>query len=538
MSIRFKIKYAFPVLIFLSLAAHSQQLGLPLNRGIYLKLERSLSGSDEAFHTGFKPILEQHIPQENLDHVFKDTNTFYYDFTYFVCKRNLFVIDKPNLYATIDPLFNFEIGRDLHDTLSRNYTKNTRGFIVRANIGKKVSFMSSFYENQGFFPQYIIDYATERSEYLYTGSSYVHNVGFGMIPGQGRAKPFKEWGYDYAMASGYVSFSPRKELNIQFGHDKNFVGDGYRSLLLSDNAFNYPFLKLTTTWLKGRVQYTNLFNSLQSMYRLRESTSPEATFERKAGSFRYLSINVTKKLQLGLFEGVIWKRMDSLTGTTPVDYSMFMPVIFVNTLSYKLNEENNVLVGANIKYRPLDKLTLYGQVVLDQLEDGKHGFQVGARYLDAFGIDHLHLQAEYNSVAPYTYSHQTPLQNYSHFGQPLAHPMGSGFNEIVAIANYQRKRFFGELKVNYSTYDDYGDVEYGKDIFLADNDVIIAVAPEKANLSYQDLRIGYFINPKTNMNINIGVLNRILTQNSAEPHNTTYLYVGFRTSLTNNYYDF
>ena len=40
-----------------------------------------------------------------------------------------------------------------------------------------------------------------------------------------------------------VSYTPNKVLNIQFGHGKNFIGDGYRSLFLSDVSSPYPFLK-------------------------------------------------------------------------------------------------------------------------------------------------------------------------------------------------------------------------------------------------------------------------------------------------------
>jgi len=34
----------------------------------------------------------------------------------------------------------------------------------------------------------------------------------------------------------------------------------------------------------------------------------------------------------------------------------------------------------------------------------KVGAQAGLKYINAFGLDHLDLQAEYNSIRPYTYS--------------------------------------------------------------------------------------------------------------------------------------
>ena len=44
---------------------------------------------------------------------------------------------------------------------------------------------------------------------------------------------------------------------------KTFYKDGYRSLLLSDNSFNYPFLRLQSNF--GKFQYTNLYCEFQDM---------------------------------------------------------------------------------------------------------------------------------------------------------------------------------------------------------------------------------------------------------------------------------
>ena len=44
------------------------------------------------------------------------------------------------------------------------------------------------------------------------------------------------------------------------------------------------------------------------------------------------------------------------------------------------------------------------------------------------------------------YSHHKPLQSYTHYGQPLAHPLGSSFYENISIVRYRYKRFYTELK--------------------------------------------------------------------------------------------
>src|SRR5690606_39471734 len=56
-----------------------------------------------------------------------------------------------------------------------------------------------------------------------------------VVPGSGRVKEFKGNAYDYSMASGYVGVKATEWLSFNFGHGKQFIGHGRRSLLLSDN---------------------------------------------------------------------------------------------------------------------------------------------------------------------------------------------------------------------------------------------------------------------------------------------------------------
>src|SRR5690606_29930958 len=58
-------------------------------------------------------------------------------------------------------------------------------------------------------------------------------------------------GYGYSnndasiFSQGNITFTPDEVFAIQAGYGKHFIGDGYRSLLLSDFANSYPYLKLT-----------------------------------------------------------------------------------------------------------------------------------------------------------------------------------------------------------------------------------------------------------------------------------------------------
>lgn len=494
-------------------------------------------GQDSTLNFNFKPYIH------TSTHQVKDTSKSL--LVRKLWKESLLLVNDTahKFYLTIDPLFNFEGGVDLADTAGEKLYKNTRGFLVRGDINKKFAFESSFYETQSNFVQYIDDYIAG------TGSV---NFGTAIVPGQGRPKVFNTNGYDYAMASGYISYTPSKIINVQLGHGKHFIGDGYRSLLLSDNAFNYPYARITTTY--KNFQYTNLYTSFMNMSDggVKTPLNIERIFQKKVGSFQMLSANLFKRLTLGVFQGMIWEASDS-TNRQHVNFNTFDPVIGVNSVVYGLHNKNNILLGATFKFKIIHSISVYGQYMLDDIASGdiksevrkKYGYQIGFKYFDVFRIKNLHVQAEYNSVRPYAYATDAPAQSYTHFGQALAHPLGANFNEMVGFINYRFRRFFVELKVNYAVKGvDSSASNFGGNIFRSDNNFsafpnsanVITTQGFKTTTLYQDFHVGLLVNPATNFNVFLGVSNRIFVTDKTT--NTRFIYFGIRTSLSNFYYDF
>ena len=188
-----------------------------------------------------------------------------------------------------------------------------------------------------------------------------------VIPGQGRGRIYNENGFDYARSSGFVSINASKNFILQFGHGKHFIGDGYRSLLLSDNSFNYPFLRLQSSF--GKFQYTNLYCELQDMknYLSFENNYDYMGYAKKYMSAHYLSVNVTPKLSLGLYESVVWKTNRNL-GSNGFDINYLNPVIFLRPVEYSINSPDNVLIGLNAKYRLSEKSNFLVKLLLMNLQ--------------------------------------------------------------------------------------------------------------------------------------------------------------------------
>ncbi|MBL7890010.1 MAG: hypothetical protein JNL24_10670 [Bacteroidia bacterium] len=541
---------------FFYLNTLSAQHNLPLNREWALKYESTktsklrntcLASYNTTDLSCFKPLIVSKKYVDKNDSLRKATSVWKRK----IKQESLFIIQDTadKFYMTIDPLFNFELGRDMADSSGENLYKNTRGFIVRGNIGDKLAFESSFYENQATYAKYIDDYIFSTNKLFPQTANYQYDV----VPGQGRAKKFKLNGYDYAMASGYVSYSPVKLINIQIGHGKHFVGDGYRSLLLSDNSFNYPYARITTTY--KNIQYTNLYTSFMNLTNGGVKTPPnvERLFQKKTASFQLLSMNFFKRLQIGLFQGMIWEAADT-TNRQHLSFNTFNPIIGVNTAIYGLHNTNNIVAGATLKIKITNSISLYGQYMLDDTYQKnskgdirkKYGYQIGFKYFDLFTIKNLHLQLEYNNVRPFAYASENTYQSYTHYNQALAHPLGANFYEAVGFINYRIKDFFIQLKGNYAVKGaDSLNMNFGGNIFRSDNNFPINQSFEnihttqglKTTIMYQDIHVGYLVNPSTNFNIVLGITNRSEKTEQTNKQ-TQFVYLGIRTSLNNFYYDF
>lgn len=545
-----KLKFYFIFFLFLSTVPDtlfSQQLNLPLNQDFMLRYEAKLNSGDSlVYHSGCKPLIENQViryddfQQEYKTRVTKHFAWLFSDKNWIKRKskwENLFQAKGDEFYFDVNPVFNFEYGRDLANDNSQKYYKNTRGFIVNAHVTDKVSFSTTFYENQMYVPTYLRNYATSIGSSVYYNNSWRFEDA--VMPGQGRVKPFKTKGYDFAYATGYVSYSPVRNINLQFGNGKLFVGEGYRSVLLSDNAFNYPYFRFTGNFFKGKIQYNTTFASLTNLRRLQYHTTPEAQYERKAATFTYVSASVSKKLQIGIFEGTVFRRTENNQQTKPVDPFMFNPLIGVNTVRGIFDQDNmNVLVGLNAKYLLGKKIYAYGQLAIDDPRKNKYGWQLGAKWFDAFHAKDLFLQVELNQSSARTYAANDNRINYTQYNQPLAFTPGGGTFEAIAKAYYRSDDFFYEYQFNYQTYRYYETgYQWGKDPFITDQFAVDPIVKNSmAQVFYHDVKFGYVVNPLYNMQLLIGWFHRGIS-NIDNPYRTSYLYIGFRTSLSNFYYD-
>jgi hypothetical protein len=498
------------------LISKGQFYNLPNNYSFNILTQKQLAKKDSSLHSSIQPYIP--FFSKNYLHVADTHHLFKYivddpllDVVFY---KHLVSVEPHNekIKLHLDPILNLEIGKDFSDTISRRLNTNSRGFIGSGYIGSKFYFETMFVENQSTFPNYISNSANQTL----------------VVPGQGRWKRFKTTGFDYAFSSGFFSYQASKNFNIQVGHGKQKIGNGYRSLLLSDNAFNYPYARFTQQWFKGRVQYSTIYAVLMNLSAASKVSTiyAERLFQKKAASFQYLSINATNYFNVSFFQGLIWQAADD-KNKQHLTWEYFNPVIYTNLTRFGINTKNNLLLGADVKLKITNKINIYGQCMLDKLGDTARykngiGFQAGVNYFDVLGIKNLFFQAEYNYVSEGSYSNPSTSitdQSYTHYNQNLAYAPNYG-QELIVIGDYKWRRAFVSIKYNYHALPLNNDYFYTASIL--------------------NTKAGYLVNPSYNLNIMFGINYRVQNFNNFSSLNnqTNYIYFGFSTSLYNAYYDF
>lgn len=559
-------------LVLLGFTANSQELQIPLNNDYHMEVDAAAYSSEYIFHTALRGWSESQfdgiINIDSVKNLYRIKINRQGKFSNYIWNSVLnddFIrLKNDEIYFAINPYIDFQVGSDGH----RTTWVNTRGAEIKGTLGKKFAFYANARENQAVFPEYVDAYC-----------SSVH-----VVPGQGHANGFKKNGRDYTNAAAYISYRPAKWIDATLGYGKNFIGDGYRSMMLSDNAANYPYFKVRADF--WRIQYTCLYAQMTD----RNTVMADNTYARKWAVIHYLDFAVTKRLNIGFFDAVMAAAQthqqvmvnDSTYTTIDMrrgfDFHYLNPIIFLRSAEYYSGASaDNALLGLNASFIIGKHTTIYGQFVLDEMTvkrfiafkgytGNKQSYQLGVKSYDCFGVKNLFLQLEGNIVRPYMYSH-TPQgtgnsvgeDNYAHYNEPLAHPWGGNLWEMVARAQYNWKRWYFQYKLNYGQYGDDWDVEsnvwanYGHNVYNDYNTAIpldwdenghdthdghYLLTGRKTTMMMNDFIVSYLVNPAYSMNIFAEVTHRSYKAQGLDNQNDLIFSFGIRTSLDRKYYDF
>lgn len=269
----------------------------------------------------------------------------------------------------------------------------------------------------------------------------------------------------YTDLRGRVSYTPNHIFNFQAGLDHHFVGEGSRSLLLSDYGTSYPFGQIRMRF--WRIEYSILYQFLREWDNNR--------WEGKFASSHHLSFNAAKWLNIGVFESVIFQPKDTAVNRG-FDAEYLNPFVFFRPQEYSLGSSDNVLLGALLSAKYKGHM-FYSQFILDEFYlaeikahskwwANKFGGQFGFKGRFSKGKHAFFYRVEYNFVRPYTYAHLSEEINYGNQGSVLAHPYGSNFMEILGEVKWQYGKWWAKVFANYFVRgEDKDGFSYGGDIY-------------------------------------------------------------------------
>lgn len=489
-----------------------------LNNEVKWMFDAELSDSTLSSIKSFSkdPFIFEEIPKDTIKTKYRIVN--------WALNKDLVAVSGDNYSVVINPIYDFSKG-------NQSYFSSKRGFFLRGGIGSKFRWHSLYYENYTNFQgktKSLVDLKA-------------------VAPGEAEVK-FLDNGYDYAVANGGFEYQFSKYFNLFFGHGKNFIGDGYRSLLLSDAANSYPYLKSELSF--GRFKYTSIVAEFTDF---KNDLVVDGLKRKKYGSFHYFDLAITKKIKIGLFESVIWAGDSSSRSSIELNY--LNPFVIFRPIEYSIGSPDNMLLGFNGSWDISNSMKLYGQAVLDEFHSknllenpswwaNKYGYQIGLKLHKFKSIPNLVIVAEHNAVRPFTYSHKEVGSNYGHNYEALAHPYGANFREFLAIVNYRKNRVNFNTKILYikGGQEAIDSVSVGTDIFKengdrAEDEGYSIGAGVKYDQFVLDSKLSFIINYNYLLMFDIGYRGRMEMLEKQESTNH-FVYFGLRTSLFNSYYDY
>ncbi len=508
----------------------------PLGQNIFINQETqqvidewNIKSPNTDFHSSFRPYLTSTLKD------FSDSSVKYKHYlikNYFLSKTLNEGPQKHNQYNfQFLPVIDMQTGFDVLQ--NKNVNELSGGLHAKLNINDDLTLEGTAFAGNVSYPYFTDSFVKDKM----------------LIPGLGMAYKSGANSYSYSNFSGYASYSPNKIFNFQAGNGKHFIGDGYRSLLLSDVANNYPYFRINTNlW---NIQYNVWYTWMKD---ITNSGGIQSKFQNKFATMHYLSWNIIKELNVSIFENVVWQGTDT-NRARGFDPNYLNPVVFYRPQEYSVGSPDNAFIGLNASAKLFSTLKLYGQLALDEFNlkeirarngwwGNKQGWQFGLKYINALKVKGLTFQAEYNEVRPYTYSHGSVPQNYAHYGQPLAHPFGANFKECLGIISYRHRRFMLSAQGIYAIIGmDSTGSNVGQNIFLSYTTRPYEYGHKttqgiKNTFIQSDIRLTFFVVPQMNLRVELGYIQRSQSDTRGVELQDPYIYFAIKTSFLNFYRDY
>lgn len=385
--------------------------------------------------------------------------------------------------------------------------EDVRGLKVQGELDNKILFGASYYENNTRLPYWLNSIAQKDR----------------FVPQEGLGVPLPNGSYDVAQSEAWLQYLCSSHFSIIAGYGRQFIGYGYRSVLVDDEASNYPYLRFD--WHSGPWRYEVTYNQFLNPGVQIPYSYMSAASQRKNSVLHYLSIAIGKNIELGLFEHEVWIADDSFYNRG-IELQYLNPVIFLHKVAYSLGDPDNDLMGGQATLKFGKNYRIYGQLLIDDFTVGesianhtlnilqdKIAGQLGISKNKLLGYDGLSARLEWNTARPFVYGHRNVSMNYTQGDQPLADPLGANFDEFIFQLFYKGKKFYGSFEQLYALQgkDEPGFLS-GQNLWGGEANVPIygeyMLQGRKCTLSYTSFTLGYILNSANQLSVELSAIYR------------------------------
>jgi hypothetical protein len=242
----------------------------------------------------------------------------------------------------------------------------------------------------------------------------------------------------------------RGRFEALFGRQSLFWGPGYGgSLILSDNSPAFDMLLLSARF--GPVKAMAFSAMLDKMWG--EHGDPPYRYLAN----RYLSGHrvdwvVNDRIELGLSELVLYG--GDARGIELQYINPLLPYYATQWNSATDRRDDNVMACAEFAVRPVDRLKVYGQFLVDDFsysggDPNALGYIAGFYMSDPLGLSGADLRAEYTRVDSWTYTHLEQDKQFTHYGWVIGHELGPDTDQLLVEPGMMVK-LDGRLKLIYA----------------------------------------------------------------------------------------
>lgn len=300
------------------------------------------------------------------------------------------------LFLYIDPMLDVQVGKG--NFTEDNVTQNGRGIRAGVVIQDKLEAETWLMENQSSAMPYWLAHHQQNQTAVY---------------GYGRSKINKDTStYDFAWAMARLAVQITPWWTTEIGYGRQHIGNGYRSLLLSNQSIPYPYIK--NTWLFKKWTYTHQLSAWNTLVRSGATANTEAPFLMQKNKIETLTYLFSDRFSASYIAGAIWHDNKTYASIEQVGFHAPLPGVtaFYGDSLFQLH-------GLQANYQAKQWM-VYGQVLFGQKKVLNHvAYQLGVLTKIIKEKYAIYLRAEYNFVPSYLYdfqgnswSHQTYYTGY------------------------------------------------------------------------------------------------------------------------------